>query len=83
MEEKDERLETAIKMIEMHLGIFLKKEDLIKDEDKKTKRKKRTNKFGNEFSKMEGKLMSNRSRAYEEEFIRIYADLEKKAKTEN
>lgn len=80
---RDERLETAINMIEMHLGIYLTKEDISDSIEKAEKRKKRTNKFGNEFAKMEGKLQdnkSNRNDAYEQEFIRIYTDLEKDAK---
>ena len=80
---KEERLETALKLIEMHLGIYLTKEDIIDSIEKAEKRKKRTQKFGNEFAKLEGKLESNkssRSEAYEKEFIRIYADLENKAK---
>ena len=77
MKNRDERLETAVKMIEMHLGIFLTKEDIGDSIEKAEKRKKRTSKFGNEFAKMEGKLYGNKDRkeAYEEEFIRIYADL--------
>lgn len=81
---KDERLETALKMIEMHLGIYLTKEDILDSIEKAEKRKNRTNKFGNEFAKLEGKLQSNRktrNEAYEEQFIRIYTDLEDKNKT--
>ena len=75
----EERLDTALKMIEMHLGIFLAKEDLSEAVEKSERRGDRAKKFSNEFSKLEGKLDSNKSRRnqeYEEEFIRIYADLD-------
>ena len=40
MNKRDERLETAIKMIEMHLGIYLTKEDIADSIDKAEKRKR-------------------------------------------
>lgn len=83
MENRDERLETAMRMIEMHLGIFITKDDAIAELEKSDKRKQRSNKFGNEFAKMEGKLKSNRTEAYEEEFIRVYADLMKRENSES
>lgn len=77
---RNESMETALKMIEMHLGILLAKEEVVNEVEDTQKRKKRTQKFGNELAKMDGKLSGNKKGEAKEDTIRLYTDLMKKEK---